>query len=55
MIGDTNMTYLVIHLLSATISILLQMNDGGCEGNLALLYVLTGPLGLVAKLLSKII
>lgn len=49
------MEYLVIHLISAVISILLQMNDGGCETNLSLLYVLTGPLGLVAKLLSKII
>ena len=49
------MTYVLIHLVCSVISILLQMNDGGCENNLALLYVLTGPLGLVAKLLSKII
>lgn len=49
------MTYVLIHLVCSVISILLQMNDGGCEGNLALLFVLTGPVGLVAKLLSKII
>lgn len=49
------MTYVLIHLVCSVISILLQMNDGGCEGNLALLFVLTGSLGLVAKLLSKII
>ena len=49
------MTYILIHLVSSIISILLQMNDGGCENNLALLYVLTGPLGLISKLFSKII
>ena len=49
------MTYILIHLVSSVCSILLQMNDGGCENNLALLYVLTGPLGLISKLLSKII
>lgn len=49
------MTYLLIHLVCSVISILLQMNDGGCENNLALLYVLTGPLGLIAKLFTKII
>ena len=49
------MTYILIHLVSSVCSILLQMNDGGCESNLALLYVLTGPLGLISKLLSKII
>ena len=49
------MTYILIHLFCSVISILLQMNDGGCENNLALLYVLTGPLGLISKLLSKII
>lgn len=49
------MTYIIIHLVCSVISILLQMNDGGCENDLALLYVLTGPLGLIAKLFSKII
>ena len=49
------MTYVLIHLFCAAISILLQMNDGGCENILALLYVLTGPLGLLSKLLSKIL
>ena len=49
------MTYIIIHLACSVISILLQMNDDGCENNLALLYVLTGPLGLIAKLFSKII
>lgn len=49
------MTYILIHLVCSVISILLQMNDGGCENNFALLYVLTGPLGLISKLLSKII
>lgn len=49
------MTYIIIHLVCSVISIILQMNDGGCENNLALLYVLTGPLGLISKLLTKII
>lgn len=49
------MTYLVIHLLCAAISILLQMNDGGCEETLAILYLAAGPLGLIGKLLSKIL
>ena len=49
------MTYILIHLVCSVISILLQMNDGGCENSLALLYVLTGPLGLIAKLFTKII
>ena len=49
------MTYIIIHLVCSVISILLQMNDGGCENDLALLYVLTGPLGLIAKLFTKII
>ena len=49
------MTYILIHLVCSVISILLQMNDGGCESNLALLYVLTGPVGLISKLFSKII
>lgn len=49
------MIYLAIHLLCAVISILLQMNDGGCEISLASLFILTGPLGLIAKLFSKII
>lgn len=49
------MTYILIHLVCSVISILLQMNDGGCENNLVLLYVLTGPVGLISKLLSKII
>lgn len=49
------MTYVLIHLVCSVISILLQMNDGGCENNLALLYVLTGPIGLISKLFTKII
>lgn len=49
------MTYILIHLVCSVISILLQMNDGDCENSLALLYVLTGPLGLISKLFSKII
>lgn len=49
------MTYIIIHLVCSVISILLQMNDGGCENNLALLYVLTGPIGLISKLFTKII
>lgn len=49
------MEYLLIHLVCSVISIILQMNDGGCESNFALLYVLTGPVGLISKLLSKII
>lgn len=49
------MTYILIHLVCSVISILLQMYDGGCENNLALLYVLTGPLGLISKIFSKII
>lgn len=49
------MTYIIIHLVCSVISILLQMNDGGCETNLALLYVLTGPFGLILKLFTKII
>ena len=49
------MTYILIHLVCSVISILLQMNDGGCENNLALLYVLTGPVGLITKLLIKIL
>ena len=49
------MTYILIHLVCSVCSILLQMNDGGCENDLALLYVLTGQFGLILKLLSKII
>lgn len=49
------MIYVLIHLVCSVISIILQMNDGGCENNLALLYVLTGPLGLISKLFTKII
>lgn len=49
------MTYILIHLVCSVISIILQMNDGGCENDLALLYVLTGPFGLISKLFSKII
>ena len=49
------MTYILIHLVCSVISILLQMNDGGCEIDLALLYVLTGPFGLILKLFSKIL
>jgi hypothetical protein len=49
------MTYLVLHLVCALIAILLQMDDSCCEGTMALLYIVTGPFGLVAKLLSKIL
>lgn len=49
------MTYLVLHLVCALISILLQMDDSVCGGTLALLYIISGPIGLVTKLLSKIL
>lgn len=48
--------YLVIHLLCAIISILMQNNDSNyMDIGLTVIYIITGPLGLIAKLFSKII
>jgi hypothetical protein len=55
MIGGINMIYLILHLVCALISILLQMDDSACNGTLALLYIITGPVGLITKLLIKIL
>lgn len=49
------MTYLILHLVCALISILMQMDDSACSGTLALLYIITGPVGLITKLFTKII
>ncbi|MBQ2205526.1 MAG: hypothetical protein II411_06520 [Lachnospiraceae bacterium] len=48
--------YLLIHLLCAVISILMQNNDSNyLDIGLTIIYVITGPFGLVAKLFTKII
>lgn len=48
--------YLLIHLLCAVISILMQNNDSNyLDIGLTIIYVITGPIGLVAKLFTKII
>lgn len=49
------MEFLVFWLICGIAAILLQMNDSCCEGTMALIYIATGPLGLIAKLLSKIL
>jgi len=50
------MAYFVIHLSCAIISILIQHNESDyMDIRLLILYIITGPIGLLAKLFTKII
>lgn len=50
------MEYIVLHLACAVVSILIQSNDSNyMDIRFVILYIITGPIGLLAKLLSKII
>ena len=49
------MLYLIVHLLCAIISMIIQKNDSYLDVGFFALFLITGPIGLVAKIVSKII
>ena len=49
------MSYLVFHLICGLISILLQIRDGGCDEQFTILYLVSGPIGLLVKIILKLI
>ena len=48
------MLYLVFHLLCAIISMIIQKHDSCLGVGFFALFLITGPIGLVAKIVSKI-
>ena len=48
------MLYLVFHLLCAIISMVIQKHDSCLGVGFFVLFLITGPIGLVAKIVSKI-
>lgn len=49
------MAYIIIHLLSSITAIVLQSNKSDYMPlSLVVLYILTGPLGLIAELFTEI-
>lgn len=49
------MLYLIFHLLCATIAIIIQKHDSCLDVGFFTLFLITGPIGLVAKIVSKIV
>ena len=49
------MLYLIFHLLCAIASIIIQKHDSCLGVGFFALFLITGPIGLVAKIVSKII
>ena len=54
-IGEKIMLYLIVHLLCAIISMVIQKHDSCLGVGFFALFLITGPIGLVAKIVSKII
>ena len=48
------MLYLVFHLLCAIIAMIIQKHDSCLDVGFFALFLFTGPIGLVAKIVSKI-
>ena len=48
------MLYLMFHLLCAIASMIIQKHDSCLDVGLFALFLITGPIGLVAKIVSKI-
>lgn len=49
------MLYFIVHLLCATIAIIIQKHDSCLDVGFFAVFLITGPIGLVAKIVSKII
>ena len=49
------MLYLIFHLLCAITAIIIQKHDSCLDVGFFVLYLITGPIGLVAKIVSKIL
>ena len=49
------MLYLMFHLLCAIASMIIQKHDSCLDVCFFALFLITGPIGLVAKIVSKII
>ena len=49
------MLYLIVHLLCAIIAMVIQKHDSCLDFGFFALFLITGPIGLVAKIVSKII
>lgn len=49
------MLYLMFHLLCAIISLIIQKHDSYLDVGFFALFLISGPFGLLAKIVSKII
>ena len=49
------MLYLIVHLLCAIIAIIIQKHDSCLDVGFFALFLITGPIGLAAKIVSIII
>lgn len=49
------MLYLIVHLLCAIIAMVIQKHDSCLDVGFFALFLITGPIGLVAKIVSKIV
>ena len=49
------MLYLIFHLLCAIISMIIQKHDSYLDVGFFAFFLISGPIGLVAKIVSKII
>lgn len=49
------MLYLIFHLLCTIIAMIIQKHDSCLDVGFFALYLITGPIGLVAKIVSKIL
>lgn len=49
------MLYLIFHLLCAIITMIVQKHDSSLDVGFFALFLITGPIGLVAKIVSMII
>lgn len=49
------MLYLIFHLLCAIIAMIVQKHDSCLDVGFFAVFLITGPIGLVAKIVSKII
>ena len=48
------MLYLIFHLLCAIIAMIIQKHDSCLDVGFFVLFLITGPIGLLAKIVSKI-
>ena len=53
-IGEKNMLYLIFHLLCAIASMIIQKHDSCLDVGFFVLLLIAGPVGLAAKIVSKI-